>query len=478
MGLFVSEVCGRVVRRSGVGEEGGGELDVGFEEFGVELDGFVFDDGLGEADDVLDLAAVDVVRGEAGDVEFVGGEAGVLEEVAPDGGAAVPGVRLVVQRDRDAGVEGLVEAADAVSGEEHDAVVLLEQAQEDADHGVAVDVVVGTALEEDVGLVEQDDRVPVAGDLEDVAQLVLELGDGGPEFADCHGVERLAEQLGDGLGGERLAGARRPVQQEDAAAALAADDVLERALVVLDQAFDEGFALLREDQLVVGAVVVLDFVEVADGEFAPLLARERKALDGRPAAVEQVLGQVAEGLLLVLVVVVAALVGVHFDEGLLVDHAAAEGLVRDGRAPGLEVDVVGLGGVVRLEGVALELGAARGQFGVDGRVLGDELDVELVELLGVLELLDARLGLGVVVGRAVGLDDLHGDDEVGGAPAALVVALRHLARDEARLVGVVERGFLVQAEVQVQLVERDFLLADQLAVVREVGFELLQQEQH
>jgi len=92
-------------------------------------------------------------------------------------------------------VKGLVEAAYAVGGEEHDAVVLLEQPQEDADHGVAVDVVVGPLFQEDVGLVEQDDCIPVARHFQDVAQFVLELVDGGAQLADRDRVERLAQQL-------------------------------------------------------------------------------------------------------------------------------------------------------------------------------------------------------------------------------------------------------------------------------------------
>lgn len=129
------------------------------------------------------------------DVEAAGVELCVREQVVPDLRAAVDVERFVGECDRNARVEGLVETAHAVGGQEHDAVVLLEQPQEDADHRVAVDVVVGPALQEDVGLVEQDDRVPVARDLQDVAQLVLEFVDGGAQFADGDGVERLAQQL-------------------------------------------------------------------------------------------------------------------------------------------------------------------------------------------------------------------------------------------------------------------------------------------
>ena len=178
-----------------VSEEGGCEFDVGLDEFSGEREFFVFDDGLREADDVFDLASVDVVGGEVVDVETACVELRVREQVGPDLLAAGGVERLVGERDGDARVEGLVEAAHAVGGEEHDAVVLLEQPQEDADHGVAVDVVVRALLQEDVGLVQQDHCVPLARDFEDVAQFVLEFVDGRAQFADRDRVERLAQQL-------------------------------------------------------------------------------------------------------------------------------------------------------------------------------------------------------------------------------------------------------------------------------------------
>lgn len=74
------------------------------------------------------------------------------------------------------------------------------------------------------------------------------------------------------------------MQQEDAATALAADDVFERPLLVLDERLDEHFALGREHQLLLGLVVLLYLVHVVNGQFSPLFARERETLDRGPAA--------------------------------------------------------------------------------------------------------------------------------------------------------------------------------------------------
>lgn len=72
------------------------------------------------------------------------------------------------------------------------------------------------------------------------------------------------QQLGYCLGGQGLAGARWAVQEEDAASTFAANDVLEGALLVLHQTFDERFALGQEHQLIVGLFVVFDLLQVID----------------------------------------------------------------------------------------------------------------------------------------------------------------------------------------------------------------------
>ena len=83
----------------------------------------------------------------------------------------------------DARLEGLVEGLNAVRGEEEDALEVLEQAQEDRDEGVAMDVLHRALLEEDVGFVEEEDRVPGVRDFEDLGQFEFEFFGGGAEVA-------------------------------------------------------------------------------------------------------------------------------------------------------------------------------------------------------------------------------------------------------------------------------------------------------
>jgi len=61
--------------------------------------------------------------------------------------------------------EGFVECFDPVRGQEEDALEVFEEAEEDADESVAVDVVDGPFFEEDVGFVEQEERTPAVCDV-------------------------------------------------------------------------------------------------------------------------------------------------------------------------------------------------------------------------------------------------------------------------------------------------------------------------
>ncbi len=63
-----------------------------------------------------------------------------VEEHLPDGSLGLGREFAVAQRDVDARLEGVVEGLDAVGGEEEDALEVFEEAEEDGDEGVAVDV--------------------------------------------------------------------------------------------------------------------------------------------------------------------------------------------------------------------------------------------------------------------------------------------------------------------------------------------------
>lgn len=201
-------------------------------------------------------------------------------------------------------------------------------------------------------------------------------------------------------------------------------------------------------------------MHVVHSEFAPLFTGEREPLNSGPAAVEQVVRHVRETVLAFVFVVLATsafVVRVHLRECFFVEHAAADSFVHDGRTPCLELHVVGLCCLVRPQTLLHKLLAALGQVEVGLRRIRNNFDVQIVEFLGVFELVDAGRGVVLLEHFAAGFDNLHCDFEERGTPAAVVVALCDFATNHARAVAVAEARLLVDAEVQVQLVKRDFV---------------------
>jgi len=132
---------------------------------------------------IPDLPSIHLLRGQLVDVRLDSVKVDVLgvgaqhgEEVAPHGAAAGKVQGRVVQGDLDAGLEGRVECADAVAGEDEDAIVVFEGAEKDCIRrgglvggrgklggkrtryeAVALEVGEAALFEEDVGLVKEED---------------------------------------------------------------------------------------------------------------------------------------------------------------------------------------------------------------------------------------------------------------------------------------------------------------------------------
>ena len=73
----------------------------------------------------------------------------------------------IPKRHVDTRLESIIERLHAVRGKEQDPLEVLEQPEEDGNQSVAVDVLDGTLLEEDIGFVEEQDGTPAVGDVED-----------------------------------------------------------------------------------------------------------------------------------------------------------------------------------------------------------------------------------------------------------------------------------------------------------------------
>ena len=141
----------------------------------------------------------------------------------------------------DARLEGLVDIAGTVSGQEEDAVEVLQFAEEDGDESVSAHVVDVAFLEEDVGLVHEQDGFPGDGVAEDFFEAFLEFEGLGAQVAAADGVEGSLLLLGDALGGQGFAGSGGAVEEDGQAAAFASDDVGEAGIfhhVCLDHGDD------------------------------------------------------------------------------------------------------------------------------------------------------------------------------------------------------------------------------------------------
>ncbi len=77
------------------------------------------------------------------------------------------------------------------------------------------------------------------------------------------------QKFSHGLGGQGLADAGDAMEQEDDAATLALNDVLERARVVLNQSPGHVLEIVFKHEVVEGVVVPLNFLELVDFELSP-----------------------------------------------------------------------------------------------------------------------------------------------------------------------------------------------------------------
>lgn len=172
---------------------------------------------MGALDQVLDLPAIQrdlgqLVQAGGVDVELL--VPSPLDEVVPDLPARL-GLEVAVREEQvDPGLERVVQAGDAVGGQEADALVVLELGQEDGHELVAGEVRVGPGAEEDVCLVEEEHRVPEPAELQGPLEGRLDLLGLGTKRASAHRIQRHARLLGDSFRCIRLADARRSEHAE------------------------------------------------------------------------------------------------------------------------------------------------------------------------------------------------------------------------------------------------------------------------
>ncbi len=158
----------------------------------------------------------------------------------------------------------------------------LQFSEEDRHKLVASQRLLGPGAEEDVGFVEEKHGIPHAAELERPLERLLHVRGLGAEVAGAHHVEGDAGPLGDSLRGERLADAGGAEHEDDQAAALVGDEVVEPVLgqaLVLDEGPREVLLAAGQHELVEGRVVPGHVAELVDAQLAPALGLHVESLD-------------------------------------------------------------------------------------------------------------------------------------------------------------------------------------------------------
>ena len=120
----------------------------------------------------------------------------LLKEVAPD---CLPTLAIefgVFETDVDTALERRIERLNTIGRQEHDAFIVLQHAQEDADEFVAFKFVKTAFLQEDVGLVKKQDGIPARAHVQNTLELALHVARIEAEIASRHHVERDFHLLG------------------------------------------------------------------------------------------------------------------------------------------------------------------------------------------------------------------------------------------------------------------------------------------
>lgn len=123
-------------------------------------------------------------------------------------------------------------SVDAISREEQNTLIVLQQPQEDRNECIPVHIRERPLLQEYVRLINEQHGLPCMRQIQDPRQLAFQVRCRSTKIARRNDIQRAPGVLGDALRRERLAHPRRTVQHRDEPSPLAFDDIVE--LAVLD----------------------------------------------------------------------------------------------------------------------------------------------------------------------------------------------------------------------------------------------------
>ena len=204
------------------------------------------------------------------------------------------------------------------------------------------------------------------------------------------------------------------MQQEDATAALAGDDVLEAAAAVGDQRTHQILLVLGQHQLVKRIITEGDGSDVAEGKATPLLGHEGEALDVGIGHPQRIIAQLVDGM-----IVIVAIVLVHeLRVGARIHHHAPVGTHV---VPGPPLLHAHHALVLHVMGTDRHLGkdlAALGQPLLGLR--GHRMDRQLADLLDAGERTDANVVTALHEVPTVGAHVFVCDLQIGAEHAAAI----------------------------------------------------------
>lgn len=121
---------------------------------------------------------------------------------------------------------------DAISGQEHDALVELQDSQEDRNKLVSLQLVQAAFFEEHIRLVQQQNGVPASAHLENHVELVFDMARLDSEVTGRHPIQWCFHLFCDALCCESLTYSRRTAEEQDDAFAFTFDHIVKSRSVI------------------------------------------------------------------------------------------------------------------------------------------------------------------------------------------------------------------------------------------------------
>jgi hypothetical protein len=193
--------------------------------------------------------------------------------------------RRVVEGQVDTRLEGLVDGADSVGGQEEKTVVVLENSKENRDKRIALHVLLGSLGQEHICLIKQKNTIPEMCQAEDVLESMFNLVRSETEITTGDDKQRLAVLHGDSFCRSSLTDTRNTMQKDHQTSTLSLDQILARSLScsICILALENFSLEVRHDQTANNILVVALNAEVLEDAGLTSYGLEKVKVDRQEA---------------------------------------------------------------------------------------------------------------------------------------------------------------------------------------------------